>query len=150
MKSDFKFAVQALKENEQIEVLTTGCSMRPLFREHKDVVIIKRADCPFKKGDVVLYPSKRGRRNILHRIIRFKGDTLIIRGDNNYFTEIVPKTQIVGVLKEFYRGGKYCNCEKSVAYKVYSWYIRNSYPLRYIWRKKLLPTLAKIKHKIFK
>ena len=147
--TDLNTVGEMLLQNEEAASLTAGASMRPMLREHKDVVVIKRVDAPLKKGDAVVYPNNNG-QYVLHRIIRIKGDTLIIRGDNNDFIEKVPKDQVVGILKEFYRGGKYCNCEKSVPYKLYSWYIRNSYPLRYIWRKKLLPILVKIKHKIFK
>lgn len=147
--SDLTTAGEMLSETMEAATLTAGSSMRPLFREHKDIVVIKRLDAPLKKGDVVVYPGSNN-KYVLHRIIRIKGDTLIIRGDNNFFIEMVPKTQVIGILKEFYRDGKYCNCEKSVTYKLYSWYIRNSYPLRYIWRKGILPFLVKIKHKLFR
>ncbi len=149
MKSDIKYAVEALEEKEQIEVLTAGCSMRPLFREHKDVVVIKRVTRPLKKGDVVLYPTKLGRKNILHRIMRFKGDTVIIRGDNNYKTEYIPRERIKGILVEFYRNEKHVVCEKSFKYKLYTFYICHSYWLRFPI-KKAHYFLSAIKRKIFK
>lgn len=135
MKSDIKYAVEALEQEEQISVLTVGRSMRPLFREHKDIVVIKRVDRPLKKGDVVLYPSKLGSKNILHRIIRFDGDTVIIRGDNNFRTEYIPRERIKGILVEFYRGKKHVICEKSFKYKLYTFCIRHSYWLRLPIRK---------------
>lgn len=147
--SDLKTAGEMLLQNEEVATLTAGCSMRPMLREHKDIVVIKRLDAPLKKGDVVVYPGNNN-QYVLHRILRISGDMLIIRGDNNFFIEKVPKAQVVGILKEFYRDAKYYNCKKSVSYKVYSWYIRNSYPLRYLWKKIIKPFLAKIKHLLFK
>ena len=147
--SDLKTVGEALKQSEEVSSLTAGCSMRPLFREHKDVVIIKRVDRPLKKGDVVLYPNSSN-QYVLHRIMRFKGDTLIIRGDNNYFTEKIPQKNIVGVLKEFYRNGKYVNCETSKGYKCYVFYIMHSYAVRYVWKKIIRRTLSKIKHAVTK
>lgn len=141
---------EALKEKEEVSVLTFGASMRPMLRQHKDIVVIKRPSREFKKGDVVAYPGANNTYT-LHRIVRIKNGEFIIRGDNNYFTEFnITKDDIVGVLKEFYRGGKYINCSSNVKYKMYTKYIILSYPLRYFWKKIIRPFLAKIKHKIFK
>lgn len=143
-------AGEALKTEAEVAVLTTGNSMRPMLRRHKDLVILKRVDGELKKGDVVLYPGTGG-SFILHRIMSIKNGKLIIRGDNNYFTERHIKVQdIVGVLKEFYRDGKYINCEKSFKYKLYVFYICHSYWLRYLWRGIIRPFLGKIKRKVLK
>ena len=143
-------AGKALKYDSEICVLTSGDSMRPMLRQHRDVVVIKRIDQSLKKGDVVLYPGQKG-KYILHRIVAFKNGRCIIRGDNNYFTETDVKTdEIIGILKEFYRNGKYINCETSKKYKIYSFYILNSYFVRYFWKRILRPFLAKIKHIIKK
>lgn len=138
-----------LKTNEEASSFTQGYSMYPMLRHHKDVVTVKRVDRALKKSDVVLYPGNDG-KFILHRIMKIKGYTLIIRGDNNYFTEKVNKNQIIGILKEFYREGKYINCSSDFKYKLYSFYICHSYWLRFIWKRLVLPLLVKIKHKIIK
>lgn len=146
----FNNAGEALKKNEEISVLTAGCSMEPMLRQHRDIVIIKRIEHPLKKGNVVLYPGVDG-RYILHRIVAGKDGKYIMRGDNNYFTERNIKTDsIVGILKEFYREGKYINCETDKKYKLYTFYILHSYGIRYLWKIKLRPILSKIKHTIFK
>lgn len=148
--TNLKTAGKALEISDEISVLTSGVSMEPMLRQHRDLVIIKRTDRPFKKGDVVLYPNGKG-AFVLHRIISFKNNSPIIRGDNNYFTERDVKLEsIVGILKEFYRNGKYVNCEKSLIYKLYTFYICHSYPLRYFWKKKAVPFLVKIKHLLFR
>ena len=142
-------AGEALEVCDEISVLTKGYSMYPLFRPHKDVVIVKRVDSKLEKGDVVLYPGKDG-EFILHRIMRIKRDYFIIRGDNNYFTEQVDKNKIVGILKEFYRDGKYINCSKNFKYKLYTFYICHSYWLRILWKRCCLPFLVKVKHFLFR
>ena len=148
-KSDFQSAGEALEFTPEVSVLTRGCSMHPMLRQHKDVVTVERVERPFKKGDVVLYPGKNN-EFVLHRIMRINGDILIIRGDNNYFTERLNKNQIVGILKEFYRDGKYINCNDNFKYKLYSFYICHSYWLRFLWRKVIRRTLGKIKRLIIK
>ena len=148
--SEQKNAYEALEVNDEISVLTSGCSMQPMLKQHRDIVIIKRIDGKLKKGDVVLYPDNNG-KFILHRIISVGKDTCVLRGDNNYFTEKNVKTNsIFGILKEFYRDGKYINCKTDKKYKFYTFYILYSYPFRYFWKKILRPLLSKIKHIIIK
>ena len=141
---------EALKQNLEVSVLTSGVSMRPMLRQHRDIVVIERVNRELKKGDVVAYPGGKDKYT-LHRIIKIKNGNLIIRGDNNYFTEKnVKREDIVGILKEFYRDGKYINCKTNKRYRVYTVYILSSYPLRYFWCRKLKPFLARIKHFLLK
>ena len=147
--SDLQTAGEALLTNEEVSCMTWGYSMYPMLRPHKDIVTIKRVTDTLKKGDVVLYPGNDG-KFILHRIMRIKDDVFIIRGDNNYFTEIIKKEKIVGILKEFYRGGKYVSCADNKKYKRYSFYICHSYWFRFVWKRLIISNLAKIKRKIFK
>lgn len=141
---------EALKQNLEVSVLTSGVSMRPMLRQHRDIVVIERVNRELKKGDVVAYPGANNSYT-LHRIVRIKNGNLIIRGDNNYFTEKnVKREDIVGILKEFYRDGKYINCKTNKKYRMYTNYILSTYPFRYLWQRKLKPFLARIKNKIFK
>ena len=146
----FQNAGAALEVSDEISTLTMGASMRPMLRQHRDVVVIKRVDRPFKKGDVVLYPGGNGSFT-LHRIISIKNGQFIIRGDHNDFTEYdIKSDDIVGILKEFYLDGKYINCDKSIGYKLYTFYIMYSFTLRMFWRKHLKPLLSKCKRLLFK
>lgn len=150
-KKDLSSVGEVLRTNPQVSLLTVGASMRPMLRQHKDIVVIERFYGQLKKGDVVAYPSANKKDYTLHRIVRIKKGALIIRGDNNYFTETnVNKEDIVGVLKEFYRDGKYINCKTNKGYKLYTSYIILSYPFRFVWVKSLRPFLSKIKRKILK
>ena len=137
---------KALEQNHEVCSLTVGISMRPMLRQHRDIVIIKRIDRKLKKNDVPLY-KRHGRDKLaLHRILKVTENGYVIRGDNLYTKEYdVKDGDIIGVLKAFYRDGKYYDCEKSRKYKTYVFFMRVSYPLRYIWKFKLRPFLGKIK-----
>lgn len=151
MEKEFIGADKALLENEEISVLTSGISMRPLFREHKDVVVIRRVTQPLKRGDVILYRREGWGSFILHRLIKITDKGLVIRGDNLYYNEYdIKREDVIGVLKAFYRGGKYCECEKSLAYKLYTQYILISYPARLLFLKCVRLPLGKLKRLLFK
>ena len=142
-------ADEVLSISNEVAVMTSGTSMRPMLRQHKDVVVIERVNRKLKKNDVPLYRRDGAEKLVLHRIVKIKDGRYIIRGDNNYYTEYdVTDENIVGVLKEFYRDGKYYNCATSKVYKLYSFWILHSYPLRYFWRTRLKPFLSKIKHSV--
>lgn len=137
---------EKLKNNEDIYSLTSGISMEPMLRQHRDIVIIKRVNGRLKRNDVPLYRRAGCDRFVLHRILKVTSDGYVIRGDNLYTKEYdVKDGDIIGVLKAFYREGKYYDCEKSRKYKTYVFFMRVSYPLRYIWKFKLRPFLGKIK-----
>lgn len=149
-KIDLNSVGEVLKKEPEAWVLTKGASMRPMLRQHKDIVVIERISGELKVGDVVAYPSANDTYT-LHRVVRIKNGALIIRGDNNYFTEFnIKKEDIVGILKEFYRGGKYINCKTNKGYKLYTKYIILSYPFRFLWKRRIRPILSKIKRSIFK
>jgi signal peptidase I len=110
--------------------VTKGYSMAPLFKTHRDVVIIEKPQREIRRLDVVLYRGSNEKEYVLHRVIRVKGDLLIIRGDNNFFKELLTKDKIVGVLTQFNRNGKEATVN-DLGYRLYShlWYA--IYPLRY-------------------
>ena len=139
---------ELLKTQEEVATLTRGISMRPLLREHQDMVVIKRPVFPLKRGAVPLYRVEGRKELTLHRILRVQKDGYVIRGDNLYFKEFVRQEQIVGVMQAFYRNGKHVNCETSFPYKLYVFWILHSYPLRAFWKKTLRPILGKIRRAI--
>lgn len=150
MEESLQSIPQKLKTEAEVASLTVGCSMQPMLRQHKDIVVIERINRPIKKYDVVLYQKDKIEKLVLHRVLRVKKDHYVIRGDNTYALEYIPKGDIIGVLKEFYRDGKYYNCETSKGYQVYVVFMRLFYPFRYFWKRLLRPILAKIKHLILK
>lgn len=144
-ESELKNAEELLKTQDEVMTRTKGTSMRPLLRQGRDVVVIKRPCFPLKAGDAPLYRVMGKKELVLHRILKVRGDGIyIIRGDNLFRKEYVKESQIVGVMTAFYREGKYCDCEKSRKYKLYIILNRASYPLRYLWKCMVRPMLAKI------
>ena len=137
---------EKLKNDEEVSSLTVGISMEPMLRQHRDIVIIKRIDRKLKKNDVPLYKRPGRDKLVLHRILKVTENGYVIRGDNLYIKEHdVKDGDIIGVLKAFYRDGKYYDCEKSRKYKIYVFLMRASYPLRYFWKLSLRPFLGKVK-----
>lgn len=111
---------------------TRGASMEPMLRQDRDLVIIRAADSRLRKYDVAFY--RRGSDYILHRVIKVKEDSYLIRGDNTFSLEDVPDNAVIGVLTGFQRKGK----EHSTDDRSYRRYVRfwNAvYPLRYAWRR---------------
>lgn len=149
MASEHKNISAKLELGDEISFLTRGGSMQPLFVQHRDVVNVCKVSVELKRGDVVLYPSKCSDELILHRIIKVSGDNLLIRGDNNYFNEHRKTNEMVGIMTSFFRKGKYCDVNKSLKYKTYSFYILNTYLLRKIYHA-IKVRLSKIKSKIEK
>lgn len=81
-----------------------GVSMEPMLRQNRDLVAIEVPRARLKPGDIALY--KQGEIYILHRVIRADKNDYLIRGDNNYFDEIVPEQAVLGVMTNFTRKGK--------------------------------------------
>ena len=154
--NSFANADIVLKEKPEVAVLTSGISMRPMLREHRDVVIIERVNRPLKVNDVPLYRRQGLSSLVLHRIIKIRRDGgYVIRGDNLLVNEYDVKDEdIVGVLKAFYRDGKYYDCAKSIPYKIYIFFNRATYGYRVFRRKylskvlKRLPFLGKAKRAV--
>lgn len=137
-----------LQEKGQYMSLTRGPSMRPMLRQHKDVVVIVPVTRPLKKYDIPLYMTTYKDDLVLHRILKVRENDYVIRGDNTYFYEYIPKENVVGVLKEFYRDGKHINCETNKGFRIYSVLNTKLYFPRKIWKGKIRPFLGKIKRSI--
>ena len=128
--------------------VTYGVSMRPLFKTHRDMVILQKPNKPLEKYDVVLY--RIGEKYVLHRIIKLDEERkmCIIRGDNTFKKEYVPKNKIIAVLVSFNRKGK-SHTVLDRSYRAYSVFWNAIYPIRYPIHL-LRSLLAKIYHKLFK
>ena len=146
---DINAVEEQLKTQDSAAYLTSGASMRPLLRTHKDIVVIVKAKHPLSVGDVPLYKKHGVEKLILHRIIGVKEDGIYItRGDNTYHKEYIPQGDVVGVMTAIYRGGKYIDCATSKKYKIYIKLNKFFYPLRWFWKTKIRATLGRIKRKI--
>lgn len=135
MDINFINAKAQLEENGEIRGRTVGNSMLPLFRDSRDLVIIKKSNNNYKTNDVVLYRKKETDEFILHRVLNVNGDNLVTRGDNRFSKEYISYEDLIGVMTAFERNGKYYECANSKLYKLYIIYIRISYPARRFFKK---------------
>ena len=127
--------------------VTRGPSMKPLFKTARDMVIVKKPDRPLKKYDVVLYTGAKNRYT-MHRIIAVRENEYLIRGDNTYRIEHIPKENIIGVLTEFNRKGKH-HTVSDRGYIIYSRVWNFLYPVRFCLYK-IRRLLGKLYRLIFK
>ena len=126
---------------------TSGISMQPLFKTHRDAVVISTPKEELRKYDVALYTYGDG-RYVLHRVVGVKDDVYLIRGDNTYRLERVPKNRVIGVMTAFNRKGKQYDLTE-FSYKFYSRFWNFIYPVRYLFQLGIR-ALSKIKRTLFK
>lgn len=83
-----------------------GQSMMPLLREGKDSVsLVKATD--IKKNDIVVYVRASGQL-VMHRVVKIKGDELIMCGDNQAVLEHgITKSNVLAKVEGFYRDDTY-------------------------------------------
>ncbi|MCQ2467632.1 MAG: hypothetical protein MJ166_08955 [Clostridia bacterium] len=95
-----------------------GVSMRPLIRQGRDVMVIrKKGEGRLNRYDAVLFKRSNG-QYILHRILKVCEKNYYIVGDNCASGEYVADSQILGVLDEIIRGERHIKVTDRM-YKVY-------------------------------
>ncbi len=93
---------ELLQQDGKVITHVVGSSMVPLLHNRESIVVVEAVDhVPPHKGDVVLY--KTGDTYILHRILQEKEEEYLIRGDNTWMLEHVPKRAVLGTRTDFYR-----------------------------------------------
>ena len=122
-----------LKKHGTYATNTVGISMRPLFKTHRDAVFLSAPEREIRKYDVVLYTDDTD-RYILHRVIGVRDGFFIIRGDNTYMKERVPRERVIAYMVSFTRCGKHHKIEER-GYKFYSRFWNFIYPFRWILHK---------------
>ncbi len=130
---------QLLVVGQHVTIRVRGNSMNPFLVDRRDDVILS----PFKKDDIkkgciVLARTNCG-REVLHRIIRFEHDRIILMGDGNLREiEYTEFGKIIGVVKEVIRKGKKLECN-SFHWRFNSFLWRILLPVRRyllaIWRR---------------
>lgn len=125
--SQNKSIEQIIAEDGKYITTTKGISMRPLFKEGRDTVIVLPKNGRLKKYDVPLY--RRGDERVLHRVIKVLPDSYIIRGDNCINKEFgITDEDVLGVMGSFYRGDRF-HTVNDLSYRAYSVIIVAAYPL---------------------
>lgn len=144
-KAQGKNIEAVIAEKGELISSSSGFSMYPMLRNRKDMIVVVKPQERPVLHDVVLYRTAGGKL-LLHRIIKDLGNEYIIRADNRFNKEYgVTSQDVIGVLKGFYRNGKYFDCKTSKLYRIYIFYNRLSLPFRFIWRKTGTRVISKIK-----
>ncbi len=110
---------ELLKREGRVVTHVVGNSMLPLLFNRESIVVVEDVKrVPPRRGDVVLY--KTGGVYILHRVLRVKPEGFLIRGDNTWSLEYVPKAALLATMTGFYRHaqGRFVSRE-SVLYHLY-------------------------------
>ena len=108
---------------------TVGMSMWPMLKNRRDRIVVRSVEgVTLRKWDLPLYRRPDG-KYVLHRILRVEKDHYIIRGDNTYVKEIVPKEWVIGYVTEFYRKERHVK-STSRAYRFYAAFWHTVYPFR--------------------
>ena len=102
-KELFKLVIEHLNNNQEVELKVMGNSMLPFYKHDKTVVTLKKQET-YQKHDVVLFDYEG--QTILHRIIKIKGNDVIIRGDGAFRKEVVTKDLIHAKVIDFETNGK--------------------------------------------
>ncbi len=139
-------ARQILEEKGVLITTIAGVSMRPLLKDRRDTVAVKKLSDRLKRYDVALYES--GGRVLLHRVLRDEGNAYIIRGDNCVNPEHIPDAQILGIAEGFYIKNRYVSAENGW-YQCYARLWTALFPLRKTW-KRGRGVLGRIKRKLIK
>jgi signal peptidase len=85
-----------------------GSSMYPTLRVGDGMKIVPYSTGKIQAGDVVVFRSSDGEKNIVHRVISLSSSGIITRGDNNPEPDTVPLTpdDIMGRVVSVNRGYK--------------------------------------------
>ena len=127
-----------VKEGNQVQLLTKGCSMLPFIVGDRDSVLLRNESVSV--GDAVLAEIAPG-QYVLHRILRIAGEKVELKGDGNLRgTEFCLLSDIKAKAAAVIRpGGKEIDCTTAgYARKVRFW---NSLP--YIFRRLWLAILRR-------
>lgn len=130
--SDYDETIRAvLDSGGEFRIYPKGTSMLPLLAEGRDSVSLTKPAALPERNDIAFYRRDDG-SYILHRIIKVKGDTYVMCGDNQLSPETgVSREQIIAVVSRVFKGDKEISLG-SVRYRLYclawsSFFLRRVY-----------------------
>lgn len=116
-KLAFSEILKQIESGESVTIPMHGTSMKPIIGNN-DHISLSPVTGRLRKGDVVLF--KYCGRHLLHRIIKIKGNTVILRGDASLNEEQIGRNDIVAILTGIRKeNGKTIVCKGS------SWQIKS-------------------------
>ena len=115
-----------LEEKGEISFVPSGNSMWPTLKNRKQTVVVQKKVERLNVFDVALF-EKDG-VIVLHRVMEVTANGYVTCGDSQLKSETVLETDVIGVLKGFYKGKKFVPItDKKHIKKVQSWYKRKSF-----------------------
>ncbi len=118
-----KRQLEELEKNGMYLSVPRGISMQPMIYNKRGIAEIHRLDEPAKKYDVVLYIRRNAKfpdgQGVLHRVIEVRENDYVIMGDNCWQREYIRHEDTVGILRRFYRRGKWIDTDNKL-YLLYS------------------------------
>jgi len=126
-----ELSVEEVLEQKGVWVSTVqGGSMMPMLRQGQDVIVVEKPPQKINKYDVVLI--RKNGKLVLHRIAKVYKNGYLFVGDNAFYKEKIFYSQIIGVLKEFYKGDKLVSVQDK-KYRRYAFFRVKTYYLRLFW-----------------
>ena len=117
--------------------------MHPLIKQNFYVVHLKKAE-NIRKFDILLYKRDNG-NFVIHRVMKTKGDTLTMCGDNQFvFEKDILPSQVLAKVSAIYKKDRLVKLDSTG----YNFYVK-MLPLRRFWLKNLCRARNMVK-KIFK
>lgn len=97
---------EVIPNGGEFRLYPRGTSMLPLIVQGKDSVVLIEPGL-LSKGDIVLYQRKSG-QYVLHRIVKIKGDNLVLCGDNQTELEYgITVSDVVAKVSGIYKNETY-------------------------------------------
>lgn len=130
---------ELVSKGHNVTIRVRGNSMNPFFIDRRDEVILSPfTDRDIKVGAVILARDERD-RIVFHRIIRIKGDDIVMMGDGNVRgVEHTNINRVLGLLTGGIRNGKAVDCT-GFAWRFFSIIWRFLLPMRRlllaVWRR---------------
>ena len=126
-----ELSVEEVLEQKGVWVSTVqGGSMLPMLRQGQDIIVVEKKPEKINKYDVVLI--RKNGKLVLHRIAKVYKKGYLFVGDNAFYKEKIFYSQIIGVLKEFYKGDKLVSVQDK-KYRRYAFFRVKTYYLRLFW-----------------
>ena len=101
---------EQLNAGKEVCFSPNGISMLPFIEPGKDSVFLKAPPQRIKKYDILLYRRREG-QFVLHRVVGFRGGSLVMCGDHQYLREYgIQPNQVIGFVERFSHDGKEIVC----------------------------------------
>ncbi|PRD52037.1 S24 family peptidase [Sphingobacterium gobiense] len=101
----FSIVRQRLDVGDRVRIPVVGKSMEPFLLERDEVLLKTANTAEIAIGDIVL--AQWGQKYMLHRVVRKKGASVWLAGDNNLVQlERIVTEDIVAILVEARRDGR--------------------------------------------